>query len=378
MHIADVSHFVQPKTALDREARERGTSVYLPDRVIPMLPEIISNGLASLQPGKVRYTKSAFMEFSPEGAALAQPSSSTRPSPAASGSPTSRSMSSWPIASAWRRKLGAKVHEAAGPDARIGDDPPQAAAATGPWNSRMREVKVDLDPHGRVAGAHVVENTESHQIIEDFMLAANEAVAAMLHDRELPFLRRVHQSPDDAKLAALTEFINELGFQVGSLEAVSRCKNYWTKWPASRSNRRSITPCLRSLQRAVYSPEEEGHYALASDTYCHFTSPIRRYPDLIIHRQLTTILAGHKPPQRLRRVGRPRPALFRTGAAGRSGRTRADQDKLLAYMSDRIGEEIDGVITGVESFGLFVQGSNCRPRDCAHRHLVRRLLPVRS
>jgi ribonuclease R len=220
----------------------------------------------------------------------------------------------------------------------------------------MREVKVDLDPHGRVAGAHVVENTESHQIIEAFMLAANEAVAVMLHDRELPFLRRIHKAPDERKLAALTEFINDLGFQVGSLRdrfALQKLLEEVAGKPEQQAVNYSV---LRSLQRAVYSPEEEGHFALASDTYCHFTSPIRRYPDLVIHRQLTAILAGHKPAadfDELAVLGEHCSELEQRAEVAERELTKS---KLLAYMSQRVGEELEGVITGVESFGLFVQG----------------------
>jgi ribonuclease R len=355
VHIADVSHFVQPKTALDREARERGTSVYLPDRVIPMLPEIVSNGLASLQPGKVRYTKSAFIEFSPEGTPL---HTEFFNSAIASSKRLTYEQVDEFLADreAWRRKLPAKVHELLGRMHELAMILRSRRRARGSLELAMREVKVDLDPHGRVAGAHVVENTESHQIIEAFMLAANEAVAAMLDERELPFLRRVHKAPDERKLAALTEFINELGFRVGSLRdrfALQKLLEEVAGKPEQQAVNYSV---LRSLQRAVYSPEEEGHYALASDTYCHFTSPIRRYPDLIIHRQLTAILAGHKPAMdfdELVVLGQHCSELEQRAEVAERELTKT---KLMAYMSQRIGEELDGVITGVESFGLFVQG----------------------
>ena len=355
VHIADVSHFVVPKTALDREARERGTSIYLPDRVIPMLPEIVSNGLASLQPGKVRYTKSVFIEFSPEGTPL---DSEFFNSAIASSKRLTYEQVDEFLADreAWRRKLGAKVHELLGRMHELAMVLRRRRRERGALELSMREVKVDLDPHGRVAGAHVVENTESHQIIEAFMLAANEAVAVMLHDRELPFLRRVHKAPDERKLLALTEFINDLGFQVGSLQnrfALQKLLEEVAGKPEQQAVNYSV---LRSLQRAVYSPEEEGHFALASDTYCHFTSPIRRYPDLTIHRLLTAILAGRKPAMdfdELVVLGEHCSELEQRAEVAERELTKT---KLMAYMSQRIGEELEGVITGVESFGLFVQG----------------------
>ncbi len=162
--------------------------------------------------------------------------------------------------------------------------------AHGALELTMPEVKVELDQHGRVAGAHVVENTESHQIIEEFMLAANEAVAETLRDRGWHFLRRVHQAPSPQKLKALTEFIAELGYKTGSLEsrfALQKLLDASTGRPEQHAVHFAV---LRSLQRAIYSPMEEGHYALASECYCHFTSPIRRYPDLTIHRLVEATL----------------------------------------------------------------------------------------
>src|SRR6185295_8879882 len=158
----------------------------------------------------------------------------------------------------------------------------------------MPEVKVDLDAQGRVAGAHLVENTESHKIIEDFMLAANVAVAELLAKAELHFLRRVHQAPDPRKLKALTEFVSGLGFETESLESRFELQKLLARVAEQPQEHAVNYALLRSLQRAVYSPEEEGHYALASDCYAHFTSPIRRYPDLTVHRLLDAVLTGRK------------------------------------------------------------------------------------
>lgn len=188
------------------------------------------------------------------------------------------------------------------------------------------------------------------------MLAANEAVARRLADAELHFLRRVHLAPDPRKLKILTQFVKELGFEVESLESrfeLQRLLNLVIGRPEQHAVNYAV---LRSLQRAVYSPVDEGHYALASKFYCHFTSPIRRYPDLTIHRLLESLLAGRKPRNDFGEL-----AVLGEHCSDRERRAEAAEReltkvKLLSYLSTRIGEEMDAVVTGVEEFGLFVQG----------------------
>jgi len=355
VHIADVSHFVRPKTALDREAYERATSVYLPDRVIPMLPEIISNSLASLQPRKVRYTKSVLIEFTPEGVR-------THVEPHAAAIKSNRRLTYEEVdqflsdPEPLRRKWGAKVHELLGNMHQLAMTLRRRRMEHGSLELDMPEVKVDLDKDGRVTGAHVVENTESHQIIEEFMLAANEAVADLLDRRDLHFLRRVHEPPAPRKLKQLTEFVHELGYKVNSLESRFALQALLDQ-VRDKPERHAVNyAVLRAMQRAVYAPHEEGHYALASQCYCHFTSPIRRYPDLTVHRLLDAIFTGAK----------PRNDFDELVVAGRhcsdreqraeSAERELTKLKLLHYLSDRIGEEMDAIVTGVEKFGLFVQG----------------------
>jgi ribonuclease R len=343
------------KSALDREARGRATSVYLPDRVIPMLPEIISNSLASLQPGKVRMTKTALIEFTPEGlrVGITLQNSAIKSSKRLTYEEVDAFIAD---PEAWRKKLGAKVHALL--------EKMQALAKTlrlrrmkkGSLELTMPEVKIELDKNGRVSGARVAENTESHQIIEEFMLAANEAVAETLESKGWPFIRRVHQSPTPRKLKALTAFVKELGYKVESLESRFELQKL-LKAAIGRPDQHAVNfATLRSLQRAIYSPAEEGHYALASDCYCHFTSPIRRYPDLTVHRLVDALLIGPKPKNDLDELG-----ILAQHCSDREQRAEAAEReltklKLLAYMSERIGEEMEAIVTGVESFGLFVQG----------------------
>jgi len=353
VHIADVSHFVRAGSPLDQEARARGTSVYLPDRVIPMIPEIVSNNLASLQPGKVRYAKTCWIEFTADGV----PVHSTVESSAIKScrrfsyeevdvfltDPKTHTVEMTP---AVRSLLGGMRDLA-----RILR---RRRIARGSLQIEKPEVKIDLDHDGRVAGAHVVENTESHQIIEEFMLAANEAVARALTAAGAGFLRRIHPTPDMRKLRQLTEFVTELGFQVDSLESrfeIQRLLDMARGRPEEHAVHYAV---LRSLTRAAYGPQDEGHYALASDCYCHFTSPIRRYPDLTIHRALEAIASGKRPPaDGLIQLGQDCSDLERRAESAERELVKL---KLLLFMASRVGEEMDAVVTGVEAFGIFVQG----------------------
>jgi ribonuclease R len=355
VHIADVSHFVRPRTALDREAHNRGTSVYLPDRVLPMLPELISNGLASLQPDKVRYTKSVFMEYTPAGVRTHTEFHSAAIKSAKRL--TYEQVDEFLVdREGWKKKLDGKVHALLGGMHELAMLLRRRRIRHGALVLSMPEVKIDLDGQGRVAGAHVVEDTESHQIIEEFMLAANEAVAELLKEKDVPFLRRIHETPSPHKLRALTEFVKELGLPVSGLHDRFELQRL-LKTVAARPEQHAVNySVLRAMQRAVYSPKEEGHYALASECYCHFTSPIRRYPDLHIHRLLDDLIRGGKPRMHLGEL-----VVLGQHCSDREQRaTAAERDltnlKLLAYLSDQVGLEMDGLVTGVENFGLFVQG----------------------
>ncbi|MFV1966560.1 MAG: ribonuclease R family protein, partial [Pirellulaceae bacterium] len=365
VHIADVSHFVRPRSPLDREARDRATSVYLPDRVIPMLPEIISNNLASLQPGRVRFTKTVFIEFTAEGVV------------------THRELHNSAIRSChrftyeeidhyladretWRSRLSRGVFDLLDRMHTLAMVLRRRRLDHGSIELTLPEVKIDLNNQGEVKGAHVVEPTESHQIIEEFMLAANEAVADKLNELELNFLRRIHAVPDPRKLRDLTQFVRELGIECESLESRFEIQRIVAE-VAGRPEEHAVNfAILRSMQKAVYSPEVERHYALHSDNYCHFTSPIRRYPDLTIHRMVESLLAGKRPPDHF-----DRQALLGEHCSQREQRAeKAEREltkvKLLRLLSQRIGESMDAVITGVERFGLFAQGTRLPAEGLIH------------
>lgn len=355
VHIADVSHFVQPKTALDAEAFERATSVYLPDRVIPMLPELISNGLASLQPDKNRFAKTIFLDFAADGLRVASELHSTviRSRKRLTYEQVDEYLEN---PDAWPERLGPQVHALLGRMHTLAMILRRRRLARGALELTMPEVKVDLDADGRVVGAHVQPNTVSHQIIEEFMLAANEAVAETLRDRGLFFLRRIHASPSPQKLKALSEFVSALGIENDGLESRFELQKLLEKVAGQPEQNAVNYSVLRSMQRAVYGPAEEGHYALASDCYCHFTSPIRRYPDLTIHRLVQAILTRVKPRNNVGELTAYGEHCSERERQAEQAERELTKIKLLAYLSDRIGEEMDAVITGVESYGLFAQG----------------------
>ena len=355
VHIADVGHFVPRNSPLDREARERGTSVYLPDRVIPMLPETISNNLASLQPNQVRFTTSAFIEFTSEGARV-----STDLVRGAIKSKHRFTYEDIDLLLENRERQKPKLAE----DIRALVDRMYELAMIlrrrrrerGAIDLALPEIKLDLDDDGEVKQAIRVEYTDSHKIIEEFMLSANEAVAEFLEDQEIQFLRRIHSSPDPRKLQDLTTFVRQLGFDAENLQNRFEIKQVLEQ-VAERPERDAVNfAVLRSMQKATYSPIEEGHYALASPCYCHFTSPIRRYPDLTIHRLINDVLDTKPTPTQAS-------TLIQLGEQCSDRERRAEEAereliklKLLGYLKSRIGTTMQGIITGVTEIGLYVQG----------------------
>jgi ribonuclease R len=353
VHIADVGHFVPPKSAVDAEARERATSVYLPDRVLPMIPEVISNNVASLQPEKVRYAKTAIIDFTPEGircgTELAR--SAIRSDRRFTYEEVDEFLAD---ANPWKEKLSPGVFALLERMRDLARMLRKRRMEAGAIDLNLPQTKIDLDRDGRVCGAHLDLQTESHQIIEEFMLAANEAVATVLSNKQIEFLRRVHESPEPRKLKTLTSFIREIGFDCGDLNsrfAIKRVVQDAVGLPEERAVHYAV---LRSMQRAHYSPMVEGHYALGMEDYCHFTSPIRRYPDLTIHRLVDQVIAGKKPaPHDWATVGEHCSDREQRAQMAERELTKV---KLLEYLSTRIDEELDGVVTGVEEFGFFVQG----------------------
>jgi ribonuclease R len=355
VHIADVAHFVPAGTPLDDEARRRATSVYLPDRVIPMLPESISNSVASLQPDRVRLTNTVLVEFTPEGRFVGAGfhSSAIRSTRRLNYDEVDRFLAD---PAARLAELGPEVDQLLGRMHELAMILRQRRFERGALELVMPDVKIELDASGRVVGARVIENTASHQIIEEFMLAANEAVARRLAEAHAGFLRRIHASPNPRKLKELAEFVQHLGFKTHGLDSRQELQRLLDE-AATRPQRHAVHyAVLRSMQRAVYGPQEEGHYALASSCYCHFTSPIRRYPDLTVHRRLAQVLEGAAASDDYAELVALGQHCSDREQMAEAAERELVQLKLLGYLNERIGEEMDAVITGVERFGLFVEG----------------------
>ena len=355
VHIADVAHFVPRGGPLDNEARRRGTSVYLPRHVIPMLPEVISNGLASLQQGQVRFTKSVFIEFDAEGNRLGAEVANT----AIKVARRFAYEEVMPIVQNPRRqvaKVTAKVRQLLERMYELAMLLRKRRFAQGALQMGVPEVEVDFDENGTVTGAHERHHDESHEIIEEFMLAANIAVATLLSSRNIPFLRRIHGEPDELKLRAFQEFCAGLGYELQHFQSRAEIQDVIRSVEGKPEQRAVNFALLRSMKQAEYSPEELGHYALAEHDYCHFTSPIRRYPDLTLHRLIGEVAEGRAP-----QVDAA-PELLQLGKQCSNTERRAEKAerelikiRLLRYMEQHLGDELDAVITGVENFGLFCQ-----------------------
>jgi ribonuclease R len=281
VHIADVAAYVETGSALDREARRRGNSVYLPDRVIPMLPERLSNGVCSLNPGVNRLTHSVFIHFDKNGVVK---SARFARSVIRSAHRLTYKTAYAILTSPPSDRLGERLHvawELAGLLRR-------KRFQHGSLDLDFPEVKVWVDKEGHPVRLERVENDESHQLIEEFMLAANEAVARELQKRAIPTIYRVHENPDPEKLAEYREFVLSFNYRVGDLTHRAELQRLLASIRGKPEEQALKVALLKSLKRARYSAQPLGHYGLAKTNYLHFTSPIRRYADLVVHRALGT------------------------------------------------------------------------------------------
>ena len=288
VHIADVSHFVTPGSALDKEAYKRSTSVYLVDKVVPMLPEQLSNGVCSLVPNEDRLAFSAFLTFDAKGNCIAR-------SFAKSIIRSKARFTYEQVLAELRgetktlkpreRKVLLGVHE-------LAQQMRAARFAAGALDMEVPEAEIKLDAKGMMTGIEVRPYDESHQMVEECMVAANEAVAKELWTKGVKILARLHDVPDEEKLEELRANLAKLGISCGDLSNQKNLGHFLKKIKGSPLEGILSVMVLRSMKRAVYSAKEIGHYGLAKKYYAHFTSPIRRYPDLVLHRQLASWVAG--------------------------------------------------------------------------------------
>jgi len=349
--IADVSHYVHARAPLDHDARERATSVYFPRRVIPMLPERLSNGLCSLNPEVDRLAMVCEMDVTPRGDIARY----------AFFPAVIRSRARLTYTEVWQMLAsGAAVpgREAVYPGLQtlyaLFQRLAEARLRRGAIDFETVETRMIFDARGRIERIVPEARNDAHRLIEECMLAANVCAGKLLVERAHPVLYRVHDVPAAEKVAALRDFLGEIGLQLGGGEQ-PKPKDYARLLEAIRGREDAQllqTLVLRSLKQAVYSPDNTGHFGLAFDAYVHFTSPIRRYPDLLTHRAIKACLAG------ARVEGEDWEALGRhcSEAERRADEASRDVESWLKcdYMKDQVGGEFSGAVTGVVPFGLFV------------------------
>jgi ribonuclease R len=355
VHIADVSHFISAGSPLDTEAFGRGNSVYLPGRTIPMLPEVLSNGICSLQPDQPRFVKSAYMTYDDLGRIVSRRF--------ANGVIRSKARLTYEQAD---RVLKGHTKGVTGEVIELLRDMESLSRRIearrqeqGMLHLELPEPELVYDESGRVVNAHPADTSYPHTIIEMFMVEANEAVASLLDRHNVPFMRRIHPDPDVLAMKEMARLLRAIGIaapRTPDRPAIQEVLDY------ARGTDRALAVnliVLRSLERAQYAPTNIGHYALASLHYCHFTSPIRRYADLLVHRQLQYYLEDRLDAAKQIAAGQD---LLEVGRHITFTEERAEDAErelttvlILQMLNKRIGDELDCVVTGLTGFGVFVQ-----------------------
>jgi ribonuclease R len=352
VHIADVSHFVTQDSPLDEEAKTRGNSAYLPGKTIPMLPEILSNGICSLQPDQKRFTKSVYITYDRQGNIL------------------SRSFANSVICSRQRltyqqaerilkghtKDTKPEVIELLKDMEALSRAIEQRRRKNGMIHLDLPETELVFNKAGQVVDAHPADDSYPHTIIEMFMVEANDAVASLLDRLNIPFMRRIHPEPDAMSMKNLTRLIRAFGFTLPRNPDRRVIQDLLASVKDADCSFAVNLAVLRSFEKAQYAPLHIGHYALASTHYCHFTSPIRRYADLMVHRTLEFYLRNKPAPKEQEQN------LIETGKHITFTEQRAEDAErelttvlTLQMLSKKIGEQLDCVVTGLTGFGVFVQ-----------------------
>ena len=360
VHIADVSHFITENSHLDEEAFERGTSIYYADGVIPMLPEILSNEACSLKPKEIRLTLSVFIDFDRQGNSLATQIYKS-------------------FIKSRRRFTYTEVAGLLKKGSNKKNDYPFLQTLTDMYHlsqtlrkRRFKNGSVDFhvpEPDiqiedGKVKQIEIVEHNAAHQVIEEFMLAANQAVALNLYEKDIPCIHRIHEPPDPTKIFEFKEFISSLGLRLSDSGKI-RSKDLNTllkKIQGTPEERVVNTLLLRTMKKARYSPSDPGHYCLGFTHYAHFTSPIRRYPDLIVHRIVKKYLK-HKCSKKEKKALQSSLSEISEQSTQMEIQAMSIEREIISlrraqFMMDKIGKTFYGIITGVASFGFFVELEN--------------------
>lgn len=363
VHIADVSHYVTESSPLDREAYSRGTSVYLVDRVIPMLPKALSNGICSLNPQIDRLSFTVMMEIDSTGKVVDHEIFESVIN-------TNERMTYTNVYKILVEKDKELIKRY---DYLVEDFKTMEELALILRNKRMQrgaidfdfeEAKILLDEKGKPVEIKRYEITIANKIIEEFMLACNETVAEHFFWANVPFVYRVHEDPDTDKIEAFSEFVHNLGYTLKGINKIHprALQDLLQKVKNTREERIISTVMLRSLQKAKYTQLNSGHFGLAAKYYCHFTSPIRRYPDLIIHRIMKEYLKGGMNAKREEELIDSLPEIARMCSQRERVAEEAERDtedlKKVEYMKKYEGQIFEGIISNVTSFGMFVELDN--------------------
>lgn len=358
VHIADVSHYVKPGSPLDVEAFTRGNSVYLPGMVIPMIPEVLSNDVCSLKPDRRRLAHTVFIDFDPKGKMLRWEMADTVIQSVAKlsyeevqdqfdGKPSPAHVSLVADNLAVARQLATLLS--------------RRRFAGGALDFDLPESKLVLGDDGEVLELGSRERLESHRLVEEFMLAANQAVALEVFRHAQPFLYRVHDKPNEEKLVAFASLMGRLGYKfvVSKTMKPSQFSSFLDKIKDSPESDFINELLLRTMAKAVYQRENIGHFGLAFKHYTHFTSPIRRYADLLVHRLLRKLKNGRYPVAFARRVNTTIDHVSKHCSETERVAERAEREaikvKQVSFMAKHLGDEFTGVISGVVPYGFFVR-----------------------
>lgn len=365
VHIADVSHYVTEQSPIDREALERGTSVYLVDRVIPMIPHRLSNGICSLNPKVDRLTLSCVMEIDEEGTVVKHDifQSVIKTTERMTYSDVNKILEDRDEELIQKYEALVPMFEQMGELAQVLRT---KRMNRGAMDFDFKEAKVLVNDEGNPTDVVIRERSVAERLIEEFMLLANETVAEHFHWMNVPFIYRIHEEPNTEKLQRFLEFITNFGYAVkGSANDIHprALQNILEEVTGTPEETVISTVMLRSMKQARYDPESVGHFSLSTEFYTHFTSPIRRYPDLIVHRLIRTYLIEGKVDEGTRSSWAESLPVIAEQASNMERRAveaerETDELKKAEYMLDKIGEEYDGMISSVTNFGMFVELPN--------------------
>ena len=354
--IADVAYYVRAGTPVDAEAARRGTSVYFPSQVLPMLPERLSNGICSLNPEVDRLCMVAELVIDARGHTVSAEvyEAVMRSAARCTYGEVAQVLSGERVPGRERFRAAYELM------AELQEKLTAMRRRRGALDFDLPESKIVLDASGKVSAIEKRPRNRAHRIVEEFMLAANEAVAHWFGSRELPTIYRVHGVPDEVKLSAFLALAAQHGFEIPEAPPDPRALNTLLKRLEGHAQQRALNQLLlRAMMQAVYAPENIGHYGLAAEHYLHFTSPIRRYPDLVVHRLLKEEWAARQGRPTTRT---PEPLLTQLAAlCSERERAAMEAEREIAayyaalYMSDRVGEAFEGVVSAVAEFGFFVE-----------------------